>query len=168
MLHMLAPRTMALLASNVPLRYLFRVDVVVHRVASVASRTRGALHVVRGIEWLPPVSALGHEIRSPHAMCNIPLRRLRKVIVSPFREVTLFPKTAVNQRDIVFRELGNGIRRKIRNDRVRMSARIANDICHRRFSPVLVDLRVAFLAGLRAHVVSRLCRGLLLFLFFLA
>src|ERR1700674_5284192 len=62
MLHMLAARPVTFFTANVPLRNLFGVDVVVDRVASVAGRTRGPLHIVRRIKRLPPISPLGHEI----------------------------------------------------------------------------------------------------------
>src|SRR5271163_827898 len=94
MLHMLASRPVAFLASHVPLRHLFLVDVVIHRMASIAGGTGGPLHIVRRVERLPPVCPLGNEIRPPHAMRHIPLRWLRIVIVSAFREVTLLPHTA--------------------------------------------------------------------------
>src|SRR5580704_1474661 len=162
MLYVLAAWPVTLFAANVPLRHLFGVDVVVDGVASIAGWAGRPLHIVRRIVWLPPVSSLGDEIWPPNSMANIPLRRLGKVIVSSLREVTLLPKAAVNQCDLVFCEFGNGIRREIGNDGVRMVARIANHIRHGGFSPVFVNLRVALLAGLRARVVSRLCRGRLL------
>src|SRR5580704_2931206 len=159
MLYVLAAWPVTLFAANVPLCHLFGVDVVVDGVASIAGRARGPLQIVCRIVWFPPVGSLGDEIRPPNSMGNIPLRGLGKVIVSSFREVTLLPKAAVNQGDLVFREFGNGIRREIGNDGVRMVARIANHVCNGGFSPVFVNLRVALLAGLRARVVSRVCRG---------
>src|SRR6202041_2168458 len=101
MLHMLAARPVAFLASHVPLRHLFRVDVVIHRMASIAGGTRWSLHIVRRVERLPPVCAFRHEIGPPHAMRHVPLRGLRIVVVAPFREVSLLPHTPVNQRDVV-------------------------------------------------------------------
>src|ERR1700688_3392307 len=105
MLNVLATWTMAFLASNVPLRHLFRVDVVVHGMATVTGRPRGPLHIVRRIERLPPIRPLGHEILPPNMPGNIPLRRLRIIIVSSLREVTLLPNAAVDQRHIILREL---------------------------------------------------------------
>src|ERR1700686_147599 len=168
MLDVRASRTVAFLASNVPLRHLFRVYVVVHRMATVTSRPRGPLHVVRWIKRLPPIRPLGHEILPPDVPGNVPLRRLRKIIVSSFREVTLLPDAAVNQRDNILRKLGNAIRRKIGNDRLGMFPRIAHHIRHRCLSPVFVNLRVALLARLRANVASRIRRGHLFLLLFLA
>src|ERR1700721_2068015 len=60
MLDVRAPRTMAFLASNVPLRHLFRMNVVVHRMATITGRPGGPLHVVRRGERLPPIRALAH------------------------------------------------------------------------------------------------------------
>ena len=164
-IQMLTTGPVAFFASDVPFCDLFGVDVVVDGVAAIARRPRGPLHVVRRVEWFPPVRALRDEIRPPDSMGNIPLRRFRKIIVPSFREITLLPKAAVNQRHIILRELRDGIRRKIWNDRVWMFARIAHDIRHGRLSPVFVDLRVALQTGLRAHIMSRTCRGPLLRLF---
>src|SRR5579863_642758 len=96
MLHMFTSRPVALFAANVPLCHLLGVDVVIDRVASIAGRTRGPLHIVRRIKWLPPIGPLGDEIRPPDAMGHVPLRRFRKIIVSSFSEVTLLPEAAVN------------------------------------------------------------------------
>src|SRR5258708_39728751 len=98
MLHMLASRPVAPFAAYVPLRHLFRVDVVIDGVAAVACRTRGPLHIVWRIKRRPPVGPICHEIRPPNMVRDIPLRWLRKIVVSPFREVTLLPNAAVNQR----------------------------------------------------------------------
>src|ERR1700730_10546879 len=112
MLYMLASRTVAFLAAHVPLRHLFRADVVVDRMATVTSRASGPLHIVRRIKRLPPIRSLGHKILPPNVSGNVPLRRLRKIIVASFREITLLPNAAVNQRDILLRELGNRTRTK--------------------------------------------------------
>src|SRR5580700_4943512 len=96
MLHVLTSRPVALFAANVPLRHLLGVDVVIDRVASIAGRTSGPLHIVRRIKWLPPVGPFGDEIRAPDAMGHIPLRGSWKVIVTSFGEVTLLPEAAVN------------------------------------------------------------------------
>src|SRR3984893_6846192 len=101
-----ASRPMAFLAAHVPLRHLFRVDVVVDRMATVTSRASGPLHIVRRIKRLPPIRSLGHKILPPNAPRNVPLCGLRKIIVASLREGTPLPNAAVNQRDIVLRELG--------------------------------------------------------------
>src|ERR1700733_2237754 len=89
LLHMLAARSVALFASNVPLRHLLGMDVVIDRVASIAGRPRGPLHIVGRIKWLPPVRPFGDEIRTPDAMGHIPLRGFGKIIITSFREITL-------------------------------------------------------------------------------
>src|SRR5271156_4423900 len=96
MFHVLTSRPVALFAADVPLRHLLGVDVVIDRVASIASRTRGPLHIVRRIKRLPPVSPFGHKIRPPDAMGHIPLRGFWKIIVTSLGEVTLLPEAAVN------------------------------------------------------------------------
>src|ERR1700730_4740414 len=166
MLDMRASWAMAGLAAHVPLRYLFGVNVVINGVASVARRSGGTLHIVRGIKCRPPVGSIGHEIRAPNVVRHIPLRWFRKIVVSSFREVALFPNAAVNQGDRLFRESSNVVRGKIGNNGVRKLARIANHIRHRRFSPVLINLRMARLARSRANVMSRTRDRYLLFLFF--
>src|SRR5580704_4189516 len=148
MLHMLTARSVAFFAANVPLSDLLGEDVVVDGVTSIAGWTCGPLHIVRRIKGLPPVSPLSHEIRPPDSMDHIPLCGFREVIVSSPREVTLFPEAAVNPGELVLREFGNGIRRKIGNDGIGMLTRITNHIRHGCFSPVFVDLPVALLTGL--------------------
>ena len=61
----IAARSMAFLAANVPLRDGFGLDVVVDRMAAVAERAGGTLHVVGGIEWHPPVGFLRDDIGAP-------------------------------------------------------------------------------------------------------
>src|ERR1700687_6386445 len=84
MLHMLASRTVAPFAAHVPLRHLFRVDVVIDGVAAIACNTSGPLHIVWRIKWGPPVGAICGEIPSPNAGGDIALRRFRNIVVSPF------------------------------------------------------------------------------------
>src|ERR1700722_1206948 len=96
MLHMLAARSVALFATNVPFRYPLGLDVVINRVASIAGRPRGTLHIVRRIKRFPPIGPLRDEIRTPDAMGHIPLRGFWKVIVTSFGEVTLLPDAAIN------------------------------------------------------------------------
>src|SRR5260221_10528864 len=97
MLHMLASRPVAPFAAYVPLRHLFGVDVVIDGVAAIACRTRRPLHIVRWIKRRPPVGPIRHEIRAPNPVGDVPLRWLRKIIISSLREITLFPNAAVNQ-----------------------------------------------------------------------
>src|SRR5258708_18712827 len=94
MLHMLASRPVAPFATYVPLRYLFGVDVVIDGMAAVACRTRRPLHIVRRIKRRPPVRPIRHEIWPPNPVGDLPLRRLRKIIIAPFLGVTLLPNAA--------------------------------------------------------------------------
>src|SRR5579863_6912537 len=96
MLQMLTSRHVALFAANVPLCHLLGMNVVVDRVASIAGRTRGPLHIVRQIKWLPPIGPLGNEIRTPDAVGHIPLGGLWEIIIASFGEVPLFPEAAIN------------------------------------------------------------------------
>src|SRR5260370_32838777 len=154
MLRVLASWSVTLFAADVPFDHLFRLNVVVHRMAPITGGARRPLHVVRRIKRLPPVRSLGHEIGPPNSFGNVPLRGLGKIVASPFRKVALLPNAAVYKRDVLFRELCNGIRRKIWKYRVGLFARIADDIRHWRLSPLVVDFRMALLARLRAHVMS--------------
>jgi len=154
MVDVLASRAVAAFAADIPLGHLFRVDVVIDRVAAIAGGTGGPLHIVGRIKWNPPIGAIGDEIGTPNAVGDIPLGRFGKVVVPFFREVALLPKTAVNQRDVVAGEFGNCVGGKIRDDGIWELARIANHIGHRRFSPAFVDLGVALLAGRRADEMS--------------
>src|ERR1700722_17935742 len=89
--------TVALLATDVPLGDLLSRHVVVHRMAAVAERTSGTLHLFRRIMRGPPVSPGFGVIRAPDFVRNIPLRRENEVVVADLREVTLLPLAAVNK-----------------------------------------------------------------------
>src|SRR6266700_5491512 len=78
---MCAPGTVTALAADIPFRYLLGLNVVVHRVAAVASWPRGPLHVVGGIERFPPVPSLRHKIRTPTFVSHVPLRGLGEIVV---------------------------------------------------------------------------------------
>src|SRR6267143_1418485 len=69
----LAARTVATFAADVPLNDLFRVNVVVDGVAAVARGAGGSLHVVRRIKRLPPIRSLGDKIRAPDMVGHVPL-----------------------------------------------------------------------------------------------
>ncbi len=153
-LDVFAAGAVAALAADVPFGNLFGVDVIADGVAAIAGGAGGALHVVWWIERLPPIRAFGDEIRTPHFMGDVPLSGLGKIVVADFREVTLLPETPIDERDLIPRELGNFIGREVRDDGVRKFARIANNVGHGRFVPVFINLRVTFLAGGGAGVVS--------------
>src|SRR5262245_65928019 len=68
-----AARTMAFLAANVPLGDSLRLDVVVHGVAAVARRSRRPLAVLRRIEGGPPIGPHRDVVRPPLTMGAVPL-----------------------------------------------------------------------------------------------
>ena len=163
MLHMGAARPVAALAANVPLRHLLGLNVVVDRVAAVARRPRGPLHVVGRVERHPPVRAGCHHVGTPHLVGDVPLRRLGIIVVADFREVALFPDTPIDERHLILRELRTDIvGGQIGSNGVGMFFGIAHDVGHRRLLPMLVDLRVAFLARCGTDVVRRIRRCCLL------
>ena len=153
---MLASRSVAAFASHVPFRDGLVVDVVIHRMAAVAGRAGGPLHVVRGIEWLPPVCFRRHQVGTPHLVHHIPLSAFRKIVAPDLCEVPLFSQTAVDQRYISPGELYERVRlRHVRNYGVGMFARIANHIRHGSLLPALINLRMAAFARLRSQVGRR-------------
>ena len=123
---------------------------------AVAERAGRPLEIVGRIKRRPPVGAVADEIRLPHLVRDVPLRRQREIIVADLREVALLPAAAVDEGDVV---LGEGDERiglgEIGNDRVGMLARIAHHVRHARFAPARVDLLVAFLARGRADIRSQ-------------
>ena len=169
--HVLAAGPVATFAAHVPLGDAMIADIEVDGMAAVAERARGALHIIRRVERRPPVAIVGYEVGAPDVIHDVPLRRLRVIIVIDFSEVALFPKAAVNQSNVVPREFFYRVGGQIGKDGFGMLARITHDICHGRFLPPRVDLGVAGLAGPRADVTRRelrlslwllyLCRRLL-------
>ena len=95
-------------------------------------------------------------------MGDVPLGRLRIIVIANSRKVPLLPDAPINQRDLVLREFGERVAREIRKDGVRMFARITDHLGHRRFFPSIVNLVMAFGARLRTGVVRRSGGGLLL------
>lgn len=150
-----AAGTVAAFAADIPLRNLLRVDVVVDGMAPIASRPCRPLHVVRRIEGCPPVGACIGDVKfEPLLVADVPLRGERVVVIAEFGEVPLLPDAAVDQSYLVLRKLRDVIRVEIGDDRIRVLSRIADHVRHRRLLPVLVDVRVALLARLRAGVVG--------------
>src|SRR5271154_5464581 len=98
---MLAAGAVAAFAAYVPLGDLLGVDVEVDGMAAVAGRGCRALHVIGGIERLPPVGTLGDKIGPPDFGGDVPLRGFREVVVANFREVTLLPDASVDESDIL-------------------------------------------------------------------
>jgi|ERR1700674_263695 len=161
MFNMLAAWSVATLAADVPLKDAFGVNVVVDGVAAIACGAGGTLHIVWRVERFPPIRSFGYEVGTPTVVCDIPLRRLRKIVIADFREVTLLPETAVDECYLALLELGERICGEIGNDGLGMLTGIADNIGHGRLLPSLVDLLVAFFAGQRARVVRGSGRSLL-------
>src|SRR5215472_15365449 len=148
-------RSVAALAAHVPFHDLLRLNVVVHRVAAIARRPRGPLHVVGRIKRFPPIRPFGDKIGFPGPMGDVPLRRLRIIVIPNSREVALLPNTSVYQCDLLPGKLGDWIRCKVWKNRFRMLARIAHHVRHGRFLPAVINLLMAFRAGLRTGVARR-------------
>src|SRR6476620_3695066 len=100
MSHVVAARAVTLLAADIPLGNLFRVDIVRDGVAPVAGWAGRALHIVWRIKWCPPIGAGRDEVGAPDMIGNVPLRGFGIVVVADLGEVALFPHTAVHQRDL--------------------------------------------------------------------
>ena len=97
--------SVALLTTHVPFRHRLGLDVVVHRMAAVAKRTRGALHVVGRIAGHPPVGVWCNHVRSPDLIGYVPLRAERVEIIASLGEIALLPLAAVYKGNITLREL---------------------------------------------------------------
>src|ERR1700719_483104 len=110
LLAMRLARAMTSLATDIPLGHGLGLDVVVHRMAAVAERPRGALEIVGRVKRRPPIGAVGDEIPAPDLMRDVPLDRQREIIVADFLEVTLLPSAAVNEGDVVLGEAKDRIR----------------------------------------------------------
>src|SRR5271156_1049112 len=162
-----AARTMAAFAADVPFRNLLGVNIVVDGMAAITGWACRSLRVVRRIEGCPPVGACIRDvILEPLLVVDVPLSGQRIVVIAYLREVALLPDAAVNQGHLLLCELRDVVRAQVRDDRVRMFSWIAHYIRHRRLLPMFVDVRMAFLARLRAGVVCRSQRTLLNSLFF--
>ena len=137
-----AARTVAALAPDVPLGHGVRLDVVVHRVAAVAERPRRALLCPPG--RTPPTNRCRAGRDRARTSCGgrptAPGRNSRR----PLLPVALLPFAAVDEVDVV---LGEGDERiglgEIRDDRLRVLARIAHHVGHSRLLPARVDLLMA-------------------------
>src|SRR5690349_14211818 len=86
---------------------------------------------------------------------DVPLRGFRKIVVADLLEIALLPEAAVDEGNVV---LGKGYKRvrpgEVRRNRLRVLARVANDICHWSRLPAIIDVRVARLAFGRSNIVS--------------
>ena len=107
---MLAAGTMASLAADIPFGNSLRLDVVIHRMASVTERPRGPLHVIGRIKGDPPVGIRRHKVSAPDLVIHVPLRGKGEVIIADFLEVALLPLRAINERDVIDLERQQRIR----------------------------------------------------------
>jgi hypothetical protein len=86
-------------------------------------------------------------------MGDVPLRGEWEIVVSGLLEVALLPDAAIDKRYIVLgkmdKRVGLG---EVRDNGVRMLARITHDVGHRRLLPAFVDAGMARLAGLGSGV----------------
>src|SRR5260370_34699867 len=69
-----AGRTVATLATDVPLDELLGVNVVVDGVAAITGTTGGALPVAGRVQGVPPVRSFGYKVGTRKAVGNLPLR----------------------------------------------------------------------------------------------
>jgi hypothetical protein len=90
----------AAFTAHIPLGDGFGVDVVVDRVTTIAERTSGTFGVVGWIDGSPPVCALFGEVRAPHLILDIPLRRQREIVGAFLLEIALLPLAAVDEGDV--------------------------------------------------------------------
>ena len=74
--HMLAARSVAFLAADVPFADFFGRDVVIDRMAAVAQRPGRTFEIVRRVQRGPPIGGVRHEVVLPHFVRDIPLGRL--------------------------------------------------------------------------------------------
>src|SRR5215831_17460423 len=92
----LASGPVATLTSDIPFFDRFRPDIVVDGMTTIAEGSRRPLVIVGGIERHPPIRIRLYEIRSPHLVVDIPLRREREIVIADFLEVALFPLRPVH------------------------------------------------------------------------
>ena len=101
-------------------------DVVVHRVAAVAQRTRRPLHLIGRIVLDPPVGSRLDVVAPPGLVPHVPLSGEDVVVVAPLGEVALLPLAAVGERDVLLAEGHERVRRReVADDGVRVLRGIA-------------------------------------------
>src|SRR5579863_5652294 len=153
---MIAPRAVAALAADVPLRDRLGLDVVVHRMTAVAQRAGRPLHIVRRIKLSPPVGIILDEVAAKKLVRDVPRHRLRIVVVTDLRKIALLPYAAIDQGDVFLFERHQRIRLgEIGQDSLGMFLGIAHDIRHRRLLPARVYFRVADAALNGAYIGGR-------------
>lgn len=135
-LNVSATRPMTLLAADIPFRHRLGLDVVVDGMTPIAKRAGGTLHVIDRIKRCPPIRIGRNEIRPPNFMRHIPLRTERIIIVASLGKIALLPFAAIDESDVVFRELHQWIGLlQIGNDRIGMRPGIPDNIRHARLTP---------------------------------
>ncbi len=95
-----AARTVALFASHIPLGHLHGLQVVVHRVTTIAGGSGGTIFIWLGIKLDPPVSAIGHVVWEPLLILDVPLCRQGVITVSLSGEIALLPPAAIDECDL--------------------------------------------------------------------
>ena len=103
-----ATRPMTLFAAYIPFRNGLRLDVVIDGVATIAGGACRAFQIIFRIKSGPPIGPRFDKVREPFMVTDIPLSAERKVIVTDFGKVPLFPSTAVDESNVFALELDDG------------------------------------------------------------
>lgn len=106
MCDVVATGAVAAFAADIPLSHLLGVNVVADRVAAIAKRSGRTVHIVGRIKRSPPI-ATGRRylILAPLLIYDLPLHGQWEIVIANFREVTLFPNTAIDKCNPIFGEL---------------------------------------------------------------
>src|SRR5215469_3227180 len=142
-LYVFAAWTMASFAADIPFCDPLGVDVIAYRMTAVASRAGGSLQVVRRKKRHPPVRTLADEILAPFVILYLPLSRQREIVVSYLREISLLPKTTVNEGDLIQSEFRYPVTCKTGNKSFGMFSGIAYHVRHRSLLPSVINICVA-------------------------
>ena len=143
--NMLAARTMAFFASDIPLGDLHGFQVVVHRVTTIAGGSGGTIFIWLWIKLDPPISAIRYVVREPLPILDVPLCRQGVIAVSPFGEITLLPPAAIDECNLAEIEGAIWISvLEIAKNRFGMQLRITDDIRHSCLLPSIEFFSVAF------------------------
>src|SRR3954447_9812971 len=89
--HVLAAWAVTLFAADIPFARLLGVDVVVHRMAAIAKRARGALKIIPRIERRPPILIGFDDVLPPNLVHDVPLGGFYVIVIPDLLEVSLFP-----------------------------------------------------------------------------
>ena len=152
-LDVFAAGTVASFAADIPFCDPLGVDVITYGMAAVTCRAGRSLEVVRRKKRHPPVRALADEILAPFVILYLPLSRQRKIVVSYFRKISLLPKAAVNEGDLIQVEFRYAVASKIWNKSFGMFSGIAYHVRHRSLLPSFINICVTLRARLRADIM---------------